>query len=81
MLLRSTVHDVAPLGGLIFSCNGRGLRMFDMPDHDVRAVLEAVPETPLAGFFAAGELGPVGGKSHIHGLTASIVLFRSSLEA
>lgn len=81
MLLRSTSHDVAPLGGLIFSCNGRGLRMFDTSNHDVRAVLEAVPETPLAGFFAAGELGPVGGKSHIHGLTASIVLFRSSLEA
>ena len=55
--------------------------MFDMPNHDVRGVLEAVPETPLAGFFAAGELGPIGGKSSLHGQTASIVLFRSSLKA
>ena len=30
---------------------------------------------PLAGFFAAGELGPVGGQNFIHGFTASIVLF------
>jgi small ligand-binding sensory domain FIST len=29
----------------------------------------------LAGFFAAGELGPVGGKNFIHGFTASAVLF------
>ena len=59
----------------VFSCNGRGTRMFDMPNHDVRGVLEMVPETPLAGFFAAGELGPVGGKNFIHGQTASILLF------
>lgn len=68
--------EAAPLGGLIFSCNGRGVQMFDLPNHDIRCVLEAVPETPLAGFFAAGELGPVGGKSFIHGTTASVVLFR-----
>ena len=29
----------------------------------------------LAGFFAAGELGPVGGTNFIHGFTASTVLF------
>jgi len=30
---------------------------------------------PLAGFFAAGELGPVGGRNFLHGFTASIALF------
>jgi small ligand-binding sensory domain FIST len=29
----------------------------------------------LAGFFAQGELGPVGGQNFIHGFTASLVLF------
>ncbi len=29
----------------------------------------------LAGFFAQGELGPVGGQNFIHGFTASIALF------
>jgi small ligand-binding sensory domain FIST len=29
----------------------------------------------MAGLFAAGEFGPVGGRNFIHGFTASIVLF------
>ncbi len=32
---------------------------------------------PLAGFFAAGEIGPVGGQSFLHGHTACVVLFRN----
>jgi small ligand-binding sensory domain FIST len=74
LMARAAQEESAPAGGFLFSCNGRGLRMFEMPNHDVRGVLEAVPETPLAGFFAQGELGPVGGKSFIHGHTASIAL-------
>lgn len=65
-----------PAGGLIFTCNGRGRRMFPQPNHDVAAILDAAPATPLAGFFAAGELGPVGDRSFSHGHTASIALFR-----
>jgi small ligand-binding sensory domain FIST len=76
LMSRAAQDETAPTGGLLFSCNGRGVRLFDLPNHDVRGVLEAVPETPMAGFFAQGELGPVGGKSCIHGHTASIVLFR-----
>ena len=30
---------------------------------------------PVAGFFCAGELGPVGGKNFLHGFTASVVVF------
>jgi small ligand-binding sensory domain FIST len=30
---------------------------------------------PMAGFFAMGELGPVGGQNFIHGFTASLVFF------
>ena len=62
-------------GGLLFSCNGRGTRLFDQPCHDVRAVREKVDSIPVAGFFAAGELGPVGGRNFIHGHTASLALF------
>ena len=65
-----------PAGGLLFSCNGRGTRMFERPCHDVGAARRAMPKTPVAGFFAAGELGPVGGKNFIHGHTASFALFR-----
>jgi small ligand-binding sensory domain FIST len=36
-------------------------------------------QTPpaIAGFFAAGEIGPVGKRSHLHGHTACVVLFRA----
>lgn len=64
-----------PAGGLLFSCNGRGTRMFSEPDHDVRAVRDKAGSIPLAGFFAAGEIGPVGGENFLHGFTASVVLF------
>ena len=40
------------------------------------AARSAMPKTPVAGFFAAGELGPVGGRNFIHGHTASFALFR-----
>ncbi|HEX5244070.1 MAG TPA: FIST N-terminal domain-containing protein [Tepidisphaeraceae bacterium] len=63
-------------GGLLFSCNGRGLRMFDQVCHDIKAAHEVLPATPMAGFFAAGEIGPVGGKNFIHGHTASFALIR-----
>lgn len=32
---------------------------------------------PLAGFFAAGEIGPVGTENHLHGHTAVAALFRA----
>jgi small ligand-binding sensory domain FIST len=35
------------------------------------------PVLPLAGFFAAGEIGPVGDQSYLHGQTAVLALFRN----
>lgn len=67
--------STCPRGALLFTCNGRGTRMFAQPDHDASAIRDALGEIPLAGFFAQGELGPVGGKNFVHGFTASIVIF------
>jgi small ligand-binding sensory domain FIST len=67
----------APLGSLLFTCNGRGTRMFSKPHHDARAVQAALGAIPLAGFFAQGELGPIGHENFMHGFTASIGLFYS----
>jgi len=66
------------LGALLFTCNGRGQRMFrGQPDHDIRRVQGAFrSEIPAAGFFAMGEIGPVGGQNFLHGFTASVALFR-----
>ena len=62
-------------GALIFTCNGRGRHLFGTPDHDA-SVLDERVGVPAAGFFAAGEFGPVGGRNFVHGFTASIALFR-----
>jgi small ligand-binding sensory domain FIST len=74
-LLRRAKTEGAAGAGLLFSCNGRGTRLFSAPHHDAAVIQEEVGPLPLAGFFAAGELGPVGGKNFIHGFTASLVLF------
>lgn len=64
-----------PAGGLLFTCNGRGRRMFNTPDHDAKAIREALGPLALGGLFAAGEIGPIGGRNFIHGFTASAVFF------
>lgn len=73
--LRSMVGGVdRPAGALLFTCNGRGTRLFGVPDHDAGVVTQAFG-SPLAGFFCNGELGPVGGRNFLHGFTASLALF------
>lgn len=89
-----------PAGAMIITCNGRGTRLFPVPNHDAAAVVRAFapPESgeqmakagesirpphpgqphplPVAGFFAGGEIGPVGRESFLHGHSACVVLFR-----
>jgi small ligand-binding sensory domain FIST len=66
------------VGAMIFSCNGRGMRMFGKPDHDVGCVQGGFDAPiPIAGFFAAGEIGPVGGRNFLHGFTASVAVIRN----
>ena len=48
--------------------------MFDVPDHDAGALEDAFA-APAAGFFCAGEIGPVGGRNFLHGFTATIAVF------
>jgi small ligand-binding sensory domain FIST len=73
--LRSALNGERAAGALLFTCNGRGTGMFDQPDHDARAVAELLGDDALAGFFCAGEIGPVGGKPFLHGFTATLAVF------
>lgn len=68
-----------PQAALLFTCNGRGTRLFSQPHHDAGCVQESFGDLPLAGFFAQGEIGPVGAANYLHGFTASLALFGSSL--
>jgi small ligand-binding sensory domain FIST len=64
-----------PAGALLFTCNGRGTNMFSEPDHDSRVLSSALGSSALAGFFCGGEIGPVGGRSFLHGFTATMAVF------
>lgn len=97
MLLDAQQLHERPVGAIMFTCLGRGSRLFATPNHDATRVVAAFAATrpgegaakpgvmidpaaetlPLAGFFAAGEIGPVGEESFLHGQTASVVLFRA----
>jgi small ligand-binding sensory domain FIST len=71
-LLRARRADAA----LMFTCNGRGTRMFDDLHHDAAVLEQSIGRIPVGGFFAAGEFGPVGGSNFVHGFTASMALLR-----
>ena len=80
LLLDAQQLDAWPFAGLLVTCNGRGRSLFHEDDHDLTIIRERIGEVPIAGFFAAGEIGPIGGHSFLHGHTACLTLFRSALE-
>ncbi|MFU8827860.1 MAG: FIST N-terminal domain-containing protein [Phycisphaerales bacterium] len=72
-------------GGLLCTCSGRGRRLFSSANHDAALISRrlgaqadplAARPMPMGGFFAAGEIGPIGDRSFVHGHTASVALFR-----
>ena len=66
-----------PAMALLFSCNGRGKCLFQRPDGDIGVVKKALgDDLPVAGFFCAGEIGPIASVNHIHGQTANLALLR-----
>jgi small ligand-binding sensory domain FIST len=68
-----SVVDRPAAAALLFTCNGRGRRLFADENHDAAAVQAELGDIPIAGFFAQGEIGPVGGANFLHGFTASMV--------
>ncbi|MDP7008455.1 MAG: FIST N-terminal domain-containing protein [Phycisphaerales bacterium] len=76
LLLDAQQLSDTPFAGLLVTCNGRGKSLFDEDDHDLTIIRERLGEVPIAGFFAAGEIGPVGGQSFLHGHTACLTTFR-----
>lgn len=75
--LRELIGRASAAAALLFTCNGRGTRLFDRPNHDAAVLRELLGKVPVAGFFAQGEMGPIGGKNFLHGFTASAALFQS----
>lgn len=76
MLEKTAGQGEEPRGGLLVSCCGRGKNFYGQADHDAAAIQAARGPLPLGGFFANGEIGPIGPKNYIHGYTSSLVIFR-----
>jgi small ligand-binding sensory domain FIST len=76
-VLGQTARGLArpPAAALLFTCNGRGSHMFGAPGHDAGALEHEIGPAPAAGFFCAGEIGPVGRRSFVHGFSTSVALF------
>jgi len=62
-------------GAVMFSCLGRGQRLYGKPNFDAQVFQEYFGDTPLGGFFCNGEIGPVGGTTFLHGYTSVFGLF------
>ena len=78
MLLEAQKVFGSAAGALLCTGTGRGLNLFDLPDADVTMVRDALGDVPLAGFFAAGEIGQVGDRNFLHSQSASLAVFRSA---
>ena len=68
-----------PKGALLFSCNGRGTRLYNHPNGDISIIQAILAGVDLAGFFCVGEIGPIGGYNFLHSHTASMAFFRPGL--
>ena len=78
LLANSRERDPAsdPLMGILFACLGRGSGLFGGPDGDISIARDVFPDLPVTGSFCNGELGPLGGATHLHGYTACWGLLR-----
>lgn len=71
---KSNLGDNQPIAGLLCTCNGRGIGMFGVPDHDAGVIARELGQIPLSGLFCNGEIGPIGKRVFLHSLTASLAL-------
>lgn len=70
-----------PAGSLLFSCLGRGVHLYGAPGHDSGTFRRHVGEVPLGGFFCNGEIGPVQGRTFLHGYTSAFAMCMARSDA
>ena len=86
--LKKQTQDEVILGGIMFSCNGRGPEPTGLMNErmaDATRFHNHFPEVPCLGFYAGGEIGPTAvvgredvfqqGKASVQGFTAVFALF------
>ncbi|KAK9797077.1 hypothetical protein WJX73_003567 [Symbiochloris irregularis] len=69
--------EAPPFGALVFSCNGRGRRLYgDAHPHYDSTTLHSFVPVPSVGFFCNGEIGQVGKATFLHGFTCAAGILR-----
>jgi small ligand-binding sensory domain FIST len=67
----------SPVGALMFTCLGRGMGLYGQPNFDSQLFSRYLHDIPLGGCFCGGEIGPVSGRTFLHGYTSVFAICRS----
>ncbi|OBQ39118.1 MAG: hypothetical protein AN487_05495 [Anabaena sp. CRKS33] len=67
----------SPVGALMFTCLGRGIGLYGQPNFDSQLFSRYLHDIPLGGCFCGGEIGPVSGRTFLHGYTSVFAICRS----
>ena len=76
--LEDLSHRMSPSDarfGIYINCCGRGEMLYKEKNHDVDLIRQYFPNTPLAGFFAYGEIAPLDHVNHLHHYSGILTLF------
>jgi small ligand-binding sensory domain FIST len=73
-----SVGAARPDVALMFSCRARGAAFFGESGHDSRVFRELIGDVPIGGVFCSGEIGPVGGRTHLHGYSTCFACLREA---
>ena len=76
VLSRASDRVSGVCGALFFSCLGRGQGLYQSSGYDSSVFRKHFGDIALGGFFGNGEIGPVQGKTYLHGYTSVFGLFR-----
>ncbi|NJK33926.1 MAG: hypothetical protein HC919_02695 [Oscillatoriales cyanobacterium SM2_2_1] len=68
--------DAEVAAALMFSCVGRGERLYGKSNFDSQQLREYLGSIPLSGFFCSGEIGPVADVTYLHGYTTVLGILR-----
>lgn len=69
-------NSSSALGALMFSCVGRGTGLYGKPNFDSQLFSSYFHDIPMGGCFCSGEIGPVSGRTFLHGYTSVFAICR-----
>jgi small ligand-binding sensory domain FIST len=69
-------NEPAPFAALMFTCVGRGMGLYGKPNFDSHLFQRYFPDIPMGGCFCGGEIGPVSGRTFLHGYTSVFTICR-----